>query len=171
MKIAVFGKPGSGKSTLSQILAESLALPLYCLDNVEYDETGNRLQGSQIIEKHAELLNQPNWLIEGLGPLQSFQHRLEQADVLIYLDLPYSTCYWLVTKRLLTGVVSHPKGWPKGSSIIKGSLASYRYLKMSPQFWDQAFIEKLNSYKAQKSVYVINSLKQLRQFSLVEPKE
>jgi len=85
-KVAVFGKPGSGKSTLSRKLATATGILLYSLD--------------------------------------SFWQRLEQADTLMYIDLPYRVSYWLVTKRLIKGLIVKPEGWPEGSSVFKGSLQS-----------------------------------------------
>ena len=71
-----------------------------------------------------------------MNSLDSFNSRLEEADTLIYIELPYSATYWLVTKRFLKGLVVKPEGWPDGSSILKGTLESYRVLKLCPKFWN-----------------------------------
>jgi adenylate kinase family enzyme len=43
MKVAVFGKPGGGKSTLSQEIAKTSGLPLHHLDRIQYVEGGGKI--------------------------------------------------------------------------------------------------------------------------------
>jgi broad-specificity NMP kinase len=43
MKIAVFGKPGGGKSTLSLQIAVATKLPLHQLDLVQYQGGGTKV--------------------------------------------------------------------------------------------------------------------------------
>lgn len=164
-KVAVFGKPGSGKSTFSQKLADTTNLPLHYLDLIEYEENGDKIPKELFLEKHEKLIATPTWIIDGLGTMGTFNRRLEEADTLVYIDLPYWTCYWLVTKRLLKGIFTHPKGWPKGSSIIKGSINGYKYLRLSPNFWNADFSKKLQNYAGEKQVYVLNSMKEVHAFA------
>lgn len=163
-KIAVFGKPGSGKSTLGQHLCGVLQLPFYPLDSLLYRPDGQRYERPEYERLHQQLLSSERWLIDGLGPLDSFYQRLQAADTLIYIELPYWQSYWLVTKRLLKSLWEKPEGWPEGSSVWRGSLESYRYLKLSPQFWNAEFEQQLEKYRPDKKVYVIRSLAQLKRF-------
>lgn len=163
-KIAVFGKPGSGKSTLSKKLAKASDITLYALDTMEYESNGKRVDRSIYDEQHKCILKLDSWLIDGFGPMASFYERVEAADTLIYIDLPYVISYWLVTKRLLKGLFVEPEGWPEGSSILQGTLQSYRVLKLCPKFWNEDFKQKLESYSNCKSVYVIRSISELNSF-------
>jgi adenylate kinase family enzyme len=43
MKVAVFGKPGVGKSTLSQEIAKPTGLPLHHLDRIQFVEGGGKI--------------------------------------------------------------------------------------------------------------------------------
>lgn len=47
-KIMVFGKPGSGKSTLSKRLASTTQITLYALDSIEFTPDGNRVDRESI---------------------------------------------------------------------------------------------------------------------------
>ena len=163
-KVAVFGKPGSGKSTLSKALAQKTGLPLYPLDNLVYQANGDLVPREKYDQTHADIVSSDAWIIDGFGPLGSFYQRLAAADTLIYVDLAYSTSYWLVTKRLLKGLFVKPEGWPEGSSVIKGSWQSYKTLKLCPAFWNQDFSFKLEEYAAEKPVYVIKTLAELKSF-------
>ena len=163
-KIAVFGKPGSGKSTLSKSLATETGLPLYPLDSIVYKANGDLVEREIYDKDHDEILSSDSWIIDGFGPIGSFYKRLDNADTLIYIDLPYTTSYWLVTKRLIKGLFVKPEGWPDGSSILKGSLESYKVLKLCPMFWNHNFSEKLENMSVEKSVYVIRTMAELNGF-------
>ncbi|MEH6450533.1 MAG: adenylate kinase [Oleispira sp.] len=164
-KIAVFGKPGSGKSTMSKQLALTTGIPLHPLDSIVYQNNGDLVDRKTFDEAHDRMLSSDSWIIEGFGPMGPFNQRLAAADTLVYIDLPYVVSYWLVTKRLLKGLFVTPEGWPEGSSILKGTLASYKTLRLCPQFWNDDFRQKLEQYSANKSLYVIRSLSELNRLS------
>jgi len=163
-KIAVFGKPGSGKSTLSKNLASATGIQLHQLDSIVFKKNGDRVDRKTYDREHGNILSSDSWIIDGFGPIESFYERLDVADTLIYIELPYIVSYWLVTKRLLKGWVVKPEGWPDGSSVLKGTLESYRTLKLCPKFWNDAFTNKLEELSANKSVYVIRSVAELNSF-------
>ncbi|VAW52461.1 DNA topology modulation protein [hydrothermal vent metagenome] len=163
-KIAVFGKPGSGKSTLSKKLASATGIQLHPLDSIIYIKNGDMVDRNTYDREHGNILFSDSWIIDGFGPIESFNKRLDMADTLIYIELPYIVSYWLVTKRLLKGLVVKPEGWPDGSSILKGTLTSYRTLKLCPKFWNDDFMKKLEKISTNKSLYVIRSISELNSF-------
>ncbi len=163
-KIAVFGKPGSGKSTLSKNLASATNIRLHALDSILYSKNGDLVDRKTYDEEHENILSSESWIIDGFGPIGSFDKRLDAADTLIYIELPYVISYWLVTKRLLKGLVVKPEGWPDGSSVLKGSLESYKVLKLGPKFWNDGFMQKLEKMSVNKSLYVIRSISELNRF-------
>lgn len=67
MRIAVFGKPGGGKSTLSQQIAATTRLPLHQLDLVQYERGGARVPDEQFAHRHAEILASGHWVVDGFG--------------------------------------------------------------------------------------------------------
>jgi adenylate kinase family enzyme len=95
-KVVVFGKPGGGKSTLSKKLSSETGIKLYALDLIEYKKNGERVAPEEYSKKHADLIVSDNWIIDGLGRLESFWLRIDAADTLIYVDLPYYVHYWWV---------------------------------------------------------------------------
>ena len=163
-KIAVFGKPGSGKSTLSKNLASATGIKLHALDSIVYKKNGDLVDRKTYDKKHETILSSDSWIIDGFGPVESFNKRLEIADTLIYIELPYVISYWLVTKRFLKGTVVKPEGWPEGSSILRGTLESYKVLKLCPKFWNDSFMQRLEKISTNKSLYVIRSISQLNSF-------
>ena len=163
-KIAVFGKPGSGKSTLSKKLASATGIKLHQLDAIVYKKDGELVDRTIYDREHGNILSSSSWIIDGFGPIESFNKRLEVADTLVYIDLPYFVSYWLVTKRLLKGLFIRPEGWPDGSSVLKGTLQSYNVLKLCPKFWNDDFLQKLEEISMNKSLYVIREVSELNNF-------
>ena len=166
-KVAVFGKPGNGKSTLSKKLAAATGLELYALDSILYLPNGEEVDRQSYEDTHQKIISSDEWIIEGFAPLSSlgsFYQRLESADTLIYIDLPYSVTYWQVTKRFFKGLFKKPEGWPEGSSILKGTLESYRILKLCPKFWNDSFMQKLENLSSDKTLHVIRSMSELNDF-------
>ncbi len=166
-KVAVFGKPGSGKSTLAKSLAAATDIPVHQLDSIVYAKNGDLVDREIYDRAHDNILGSSSWIIDGFGPVGSFNKRLELADTLIYIDLPYVVSYWLVTKRLLKGLFVKPEGWPDGSSVLKGTLQSYKTLKLCPKFWNDDLLQKLKKLEetsTNKSLFVIRSVSQLNGF-------
>jgi len=51
-KIAVFGKPGSGKSILSKRVASATGIKLHALDSIVYKASGELVDKKTYDEKH-----------------------------------------------------------------------------------------------------------------------
>lgn len=163
-KIAVFGKPGSGKSTISKALALATGIELHQLDSIVYKANGELVEREVFDLAHDNIINSESWIIDGFGPLGSFNTRLEAADTLVYIDLPYPISYWFVTKRMLKGLFVKPEGWPDGSSVIKGTIQSYKTLKLCPKFWNDDFRLRLELRAKEKEVHIIRSVSELNNF-------
>ena len=163
-RVVVFGKPGGGKSTLSRKLSAVTGIKLCPLDLIEYKQNGDRVSPEEYSKKHADLIGSDSWIIEGLGTLKSFWLRVDAADTLIYVDLPYYVHYWWVTKRLLKSFIVKPEGWPEGSSVLKGTLASWKYLRLSPKFWTPELFEEIQYCGKGKDIYRITSVKEINNF-------
>ena len=166
-KVAIFGKPGNGKSTLSKKLASATNIKLYPLDSILYKSNGEEVDSNSFEEAHENILSLDEWIIEGFSPMNSlvtFNRRLEEADTLIYIELPYFVTYWLVTKRLIKSMFQKPEGWPEGSSVLKGTLESYKVLKLCPKFWNDDFLHRLEKLSKGKSLHIIRSVSELNSF-------
>ena len=163
-KVAVFGKPGSGKSTISKALALATGIELHQLDSIVYKANGEFVEREVFDLAHDNIINSESWIIDGFGPLGSFNTRLEAADTLVYIDLPYPISYWFVTKRMLKGLFVKPEGWPDGSSVIKGTTQSYKTLKLCPKFWNDDFRLRLELRAKEKEVHIIRSVSELNNF-------
>ncbi|MBD2067224.1 adenylate kinase [Leptolyngbya sp. FACHB-671] len=163
-KVAVFGNAGGGKSTLSRKLSEITGLPLYILDKVKYQPGGIEVPDEEYKSIHQKILTSDQWIIDGFGSLETLWPRLDEADSLIFVDLPlYVHCWW-VTKRFVTGYSNPPAGWPDKSPILKSSMNSYRALWLCHKYLTPKYRQYIEQAKNTKSVYHIQSTEQIAQF-------
>jgi len=102
VKIAILGYSGSGKSTLAKKLSELYRAPVLYLDTVQFLpgwELRDREEARSLVRDF--LQSNASWVIDGNygGFLQP--ERLEQADVILYLNFPRLVCLYRAFKRYL----------------------------------------------------------------------
>ena len=163
-KVAVFGKPGGGKSTLAKTLSEVTGLPLFQLDSIEFTDGGVRVSEAVYYQKHREILATERWLIDGLGYIDSFRERISAADTLVFVDLPLLLHFWWVTKRLIKSPFVYPEGWPPGSPILKSTFQSWVNLYYAHKLWTPQFRQKIANFSSTKNVYILESPSAIRCF-------
>ena len=125
-RVAIFGNAGGGKSTLARRLAELTGLPLHVIDMMQFRAGGAPVPHDEYLKAHADVLGRDEWIIDGFGSVASAWERFAVADTLIHVDLSVLTHYRWVTKRLVKGLFTSPKGWPERSPLWASSLSSYR---------------------------------------------
>ncbi|MBD2504761.1 P-loop NTPase family protein [Anabaena azotica] len=163
-KVAVFGNAGGGKSTLSKRLSQITGLPLYPLDKIKYQPGGAEVSQVEYQRTHQQILATDQWIIDGFGSMETLWPRLDEADTLIYIDLPLYVHFWQVTKRLITGYFKLPEGWPENSPILEGSLRSYRVLWLCDKLLTPRYREYVKQAQNTKSVYHLRSTQEIAQF-------
>ena len=163
-KVAVFGNAGGGKSTLSKRLSEITGLPLYILDKIQYQSGGTEVNYEEYKHTHEKILATERWIIDGFGCMETLWLRLNEADSLVFFDLPLYVHFWWVTKRLISGSFIPPEGWPENSPILKSSINSYRALWLCHKYLTPRYREYVDRAQNTKSVYHIRSAEEIAQF-------
>lgn len=164
-KVTVFGKPGGGKSTLAKNLSQIHSIEYFPLDLIEYQPDGERITRNEFLAAHKRILSNERWIIEGLGVLQAFWERIDAADTIIYIDLPYRIHYWWVIKRFILSAIKQPEGWPKGSSVLKGTINGFKYLRLSRKFWTPDLLQQIKARSAGKTFLHVTNVKDLNTLS------
>lgn len=91
-KIAIFGWPATGKSTLGEVLSNKLDIELYSLDLIRWKYSENGVKNDdKFLKDYNEIIKQDKWIIEG-NALDFIDSRLEQADLLIFFDSTADKC-------------------------------------------------------------------------------
>ncbi|MGW6054319.1 adenylate kinase [Streptomyces sp. NPDC055189] len=118
MKIAVFGLPGTGKTTLARELSVRTGARVTSLDTVLFTP-GGALALDDFRSEAARITGEPAWIVEGnYSKLADIVwHR---ADVLVWLDYRLSVIAWRILvrwARQVTGREPNPNGLTFGRTF------------------------------------------------------
>lgn len=103
-KIHIIGSVGSGKTTLSRKLSATYDVPYYEIDNVVWERRegcDRRRTDEEKVKLMDEITSSDKWIIEGVHSLSWVQKSFESADVILFLDPPYSVRVQRIIKRFL----------------------------------------------------------------------
>ena len=115
MKIAVLGYAGSGKTYLSNYMAQKRRIPVLHLDDIKWDKEWKPIDDSVVLPAVTDFMNNEDWIIDGYYEYLLLEERLESADKIILLQLPRMTCFCRAVKRSKTrkaaGYVNDLNSW------------------------------------------------------------
>ena len=101
-KIALIGHSGSGKSTLAAFLGERYSLPVLHIDTIHFlpnwveRETEDELA---IMRAFLDENYNTGWVIDGNYRKLEHARRMEEADLIIYLNFNRWACYFRAKRR------------------------------------------------------------------------
>jgi adenylate kinase family enzyme len=98
-RIAVLGPSGSGKSYVATRLAEMTGLPLVHLDRLAYQPGWRETDREELLRIHRQLVDEPEWLIDGNYTDVDKPERIRRADLVVVLAPPRRTCMRRIVRR------------------------------------------------------------------------
>eukprot|EP01064_Diplonema_japonicum_P034879 TRINITY_DN7369_c0_g1_i1.p1 TRINITY_DN7369_c0_g1~~TRINITY_DN7369_c0_g1_i1.p1 ORF type:complete len:197 (+),score=16.16 TRINITY_DN7369_c0_g1_i1:38-628(+) len=101
MKIQILGHSGCGKSTLGRQLASHYNIPCLHLDSVYFMEDWEGRGTDEACQIIADFLEKQSgeWVIEGNYHKFLLNERLEQADMIVYLNYNRFLCFYRAFMR------------------------------------------------------------------------
>jgi len=110
-RIAILGNAAGGKSTLARQLAEKRGLPYFEIDSLYWQQDWSVVPGDIYERKHAEIVRQAEWIVDGGGNVASVRDRVERATEIILVDMPLWVHFWLAAERQIAwsnGTIRNP---------------------------------------------------------------
>jgi adenylate kinase family enzyme len=99
-RVVVFGRGGSGKSTISRRLGDVTGIPVIELDTIYWDENLRTLTPEEWSTRQSSVVQADAWILDGdLGPYDVRAPRLCRADTVIVMDTSLARCVWRALRR------------------------------------------------------------------------
>jgi adenylate kinase family enzyme len=158
-RIMVVGCCGAGKSTLSFKLAEHFDLPLFHLDQLFWKAGWVQTEMDEWIAEHQKIIEQDEWIIDG-NYKSKMKERLEQADLVIFMDLSRLQCLWgIIKRRIKYRGTTRPDMNPGCNERLDWEFTKYVWNFRRDQ--RPALIQHLSGYQSNKFIYRITNRKQI----------
>ena len=164
-RAVIIGNSGGGKSTLARRLSSAWRSPHVEIDSLLW-QPGWELTPVEIYNiEHARLIAEENWIIDGLGRLDSIPDRLARATDIVVVDMPLWMHFWLAAERQIrwsTGGIENP---PAGLTKMPSTEALFRTIWEVDQNW-MPEIRRLVAFEKQrgKRVFRLSSIAELDGF-------
>ena len=100
-RISILGRPGSGKSNFSKLLAARLKIRVYHLDREYFEANWVRRPQEEFLESLSRIVGEESWIADG-NFISSLETRYARSDAVLYFNRSRALCYWRVLKRRLS---------------------------------------------------------------------
>ncbi len=161
-KIAVIGCGGAGKSTFSRKLEEILDISVYHLDVLYWKPGWVETPQNQWDDIIRNLVVKQQWIIDG-NYGRTLDIRLENADTIIFLNMPTYLCLYRILKRRF---MYHGKSRPDMNEGCPEQL-NWDFIRW---VWNYnknerpEILKKLKRYSSQNNVIIFNNSSEIDKF-------
>ena len=121
MRIVIFGRPGSGKSTFAHSLHLFTKIPLYHLDKYFFIKNWQERNYNDFLKIQQSIVIQDNWIIDG----NSIKSR---ADLILYFNYSKLVCLYRIFKRFFIKHVEIDNRAIGCNEIIRFRLLKYMWI-------------------------------------------
>ncbi len=166
-KIVIIGSAGAGKSTLARKLGSVLNIKIVHLDRIFWQRGWKEKPKEMRIDILQHRVCEKQWIIEGTY-LSSSELRLNEADTIIFLDIPPLLCLWRIIKRHREYRRRFRRDIPEGCT---DRLTLFLMLKVLvfPLQEGRTLKQKLRNYKTKQIIW-LHSIKEVKDF-LAQPEQ
>jgi hypothetical protein len=134
-RVVIIGNAGGGKSTLARKLAERSGLRHCEIDRLLWQDGWVLTPEDVYRRQHQEIIEQDQWLIDGLGRQDSIADRIGRATEIILVDMPLWMHFWFAAERQIawaSGALDHAPG---GISQMPSTEGLFRTIWEVDQAW------------------------------------
>ena len=131
----MIGNAAGGKSTLARQLARRRELPLVEVDRLLWLPGWRLAPEVDYARKHAAIVAQERWAIEGLGRRDSIAERLARSTEIVLVDLPLWVHFWLAAERQIAWTQGRLAGPPAGAVEMPPTRELFRTMWEVDQTW------------------------------------
>ena len=156
-RIFITGNAGSGKTTLSCLLADKMNYERISLDGFVWLSGWNRVPQQEFRKNISSVLKKDTWIIEGVS---SFV--LQHADTVIFLDVPRRVSFYRVLKRNWRYLFTSRPGLPKNCPEIKIIFTLIKIIWQFPYVVKPTLLSQLEKYKYEKKFFHIKTSNELK---------
>lgn len=161
-KIAIIGSGGSGKSTLARKLGELLQIQVFHLDALFWKPgwIGTSKQEERLVQ--SKLVKREAWIFDGnYGGTMDI--RLNNADTIIFLDIPRTICTYRILKRWIQYRNKTRPDMGEGCEE-RISLEFLKWIWEYPNTKKPVILKKIDALAQEKKVIMLRSPKAVEQF-------
>ena len=90
-KVIVIGCCGSGKSTFARHLYACTGIPLFHLDQLNWNADKTTVEKTVFLKRVEEVIEKDTWIIDG-NYGSSMEMRMQACDTVFFLDYPVDIC-------------------------------------------------------------------------------
>jgi adenylate kinase family enzyme len=134
-RVVVIGNSGGGKSTLARRLAAQQGLPCVEVDTLLWQPGWQLVPVETYNAKHARLIAQEQWIMDGLGRQESIPLRLSRSTGIVLVDMPVWMHFWLAAERQLKWAAGNLESPPAGIAQMPRTEALFRTIWEVDQTW------------------------------------
>ncbi len=120
----MIGSTGSGKTAFSRALAQRLGVPHVELDALFWQPGWVMTSAPELREKVAAALVGNDWVVDGNYASRLGMSVLEQADEIVWLDLPLRITFWRLLRRTLQRLRTREVLWDGNRETFRRAFLS-----------------------------------------------
>jgi len=117
-RVSVIGNAGGGKSTMCEKLGKAKGLPVFTLDQLQWNRGWVPTPSHIFKQKHDEILANEKWIIDGFASWETIEDRFKKSDTIIFIDHPVWVHYWWAIKRQFMCIFRTRQNFPSGCPML-----------------------------------------------------
>lgn len=161
-RIVLIGSGGSGKSTLARQIGEKRKLQVWHLDQLFWNPGWVPTNKEEQRLTQQSLMEEERWIMDG-NYNGTMDLRLEQADTIIFIDLPRVVCLYRVLKRNWQYRNRTRPDMAEGCEE-RLDLGFLKWVWSYPTKHRPVILKRLRNYAHEKTIIVLKSRKDVRLF-------